>query len=63
MAAAASRLHFPQGNNSNDSATTASNRKQLSRPRPITEAERALIEPYLEKVHYSPRYTYSSSFN
>src|SRR2546423_9515560 len=30
--------------------------KQQRRPRPITEAERAAIEPFLEKVHYSPRY-------
>jgi hypothetical protein len=31
--------------------------KQQRRPRPITDAERAAIEPLLEKVHYSPRYT------
>jgi hypothetical protein len=50
MAAATTKSHFHQHT---DPAAPAA-RKQ-TRPRPITEAERAEIEPFLEKVHYSPR--------
>jgi cyclin-dependent kinase regulatory subunit CKS1 len=30
--------------------------RKTTRPRVLTDAERAAIEPFLEKVHYSPRY-------
>jgi len=48
MAAATTKSHF---HHQPESAPT---RKQ-PRPRPITDAERVAIEPFLEKVHYSPR--------
>jgi hypothetical protein len=50
MAAATTKSHFHHHNE--PAAPTA--RKQV-RPRPITDTERAVIEPFLEKVHYSPR--------
>ena len=49
MAAATTRSHFHH-----QPESSAPSRKQ-PRPRPVTDAERAAIEPFLEKVHYSPR--------
>jgi hypothetical protein len=49
MAAATTKSHFHHP----DAAPQP--KKTSARPRPITEAERAAIEPFLEKVHYSPR--------
>jgi hypothetical protein len=49
--ATAAKSHF----NSHNTDSAPSSRKQR-RPRPITETERLAIEPFLEKVHYSPRY-------
>ena len=52
MAAATTKSHFHHH-------TESSAPRKQSRPRPITEEERAAIEPFLEKVHYSPRYPVS----
>lgn len=55
MAATTKSSHF------HAESAAPSGRKGLQqphvRPRPITDVERAAIEPFLEKVHYSPRYT------
>jgi len=50
MAAATTKSHFHNGP---DAAPAA--KKQPVRPRPVTEAERAALEPFLEKLHYSAR--------
>jgi hypothetical protein len=55
MAAATTKSHF-HGHH----AETAPAPRKSTRPRLITETERAAIEPLLEKVHYSPRYPSSS---
>lgn len=52
MAAATSKTHF---HHTHDTSAAQQQRKH-PRPRPITESERAVLEPFLEKVHYSPRY-------
>lgn len=48
MATATSKSHFHHH-------TESSAPRKQPRPRPITDEERAAIEPFLEKVHYSPR--------
>ena len=54
MAAATSKAHFQTGSTHEQSAVSQA--RKATRPRPITETERVAIEPFLEKVHYSPRY-------
>jgi hypothetical protein len=51
MAAATTKTQF-HGHNTD---TTNVSRKVV-RPRLVTETERVAIDPFLEKVHYSPRY-------
>ena len=58
MAAATTKSHFHHQNDSSaPSAAGGGVHKQSRHPRPITEKERAALEEFLEKVHYSPRYT------
>jgi hypothetical protein len=56
MAAATTKSHF---HHQNDSSAPSGGgvHKQTRRPRPITETERAALDEFLEKVHYSPRLT------
>jgi len=57
MAAATTKSHFHHQNDSSaPSAAGGGVHKQSRHPRPITEKERAALEEFLEKVHYSPRY-------
>ena len=49
MAATTTKTHF-------STLEGVTQPRKSTRPRPITEAERAAIDPFLEKVHYSPRY-------
>jgi hypothetical protein len=59
MAAATTKSHFHHQNDSSaPSAAGGGVHKQSRHPRPITEKERAALEEFLEKVHYSPRYTH-----
>jgi hypothetical protein len=55
MAAATTKSHFHHQNDSSDPSGGGGVHKQTRRPRPITEQERAALEEFLEKVHYSPR--------
>jgi hypothetical protein len=55
MAAATTKSHFHHQNDSSAPSGGVGVHKQTRRPRPITEIERAALEEFLEKVHYSPR--------
>ena len=57
MAAATTKSRFHPQNESSVATGPGGAHKQSRRPRPITEAERAGLEEFLEKVHYSPRYS------
>ena len=55
MAAATTKSHFHHQNDSSAPSGGGGVHKQTRRPRPITEIERAALDEFLEKVHYSPR--------
>jgi len=57
MAAATTKSHFHHQNDSSAPSGGGGVHKQTRRPRPITETERAALDEFLEKVHYSPRYS------